>query len=153
MKKVLIAVDETKGSQKIIDVFLDIFSNHGLDSVVVLYVEKLAGGPLMDEILGDPEMSELKDSLKGTPYQEALDKRATRVLDYYQASLEKNNVTGVKALTKEGHPADEIIATAEQEGVDMIIVGSRGLRKKTFFIGSVSREVSNRAAIPVLIAK
>jgi nucleotide-binding universal stress UspA family protein len=54
---------------------------------------------------------------------------------------------------KEGHPSDEILETAKEEGVEMIIVGSRGRRQHSLMMGSVSREVANQAGIAVLIAR
>ncbi len=153
MKKVLIAVDESKGSLSVIDTFMDIFSCMRPEEVVLLYVEKLGRGLIMDEMLGGPEMATLKEALKGTDYQSSLDQKAEKVLDYYLAAFDKNNVTGVRAIVSEGHPADEIIETAKKEGVDLILLGSRGKRKNRFLMGSVSREVANMSDISVLIAK
>ena len=153
MKKVLIAVDETKGSLSVIDTFMDIFSCMRPEEVILLYVEKLDGGPLMDEMLGGPEMETMKEALKGTDYQEMLDKKAEKVLNYYRTEFEKNEVAGIRTVVMEGHPADEIIGTAKKEGVNMILLGSRGKRKNRSLMGSVSREVANTSDISVLIAK
>ena len=153
MKKVLIAVDESKGSLSVIDTFMDIFSCMRPEEVILLYVEKLAGGPMMDEMLSGPEMETMKEALKGTDYQNILDKKAEKVLNYYRAEFDKNEVTGVRAVVSEGHPADEIIETAKKEGVSMILLGSRGERKNTVLMVSVSREVANMSDISVLIAK
>ncbi|KKL29011.1 hypothetical protein LCGC14_2369410 [marine sediment metagenome] len=153
MKKVLIAVDESKGSLSVIDTFLDIFSCMRPEEVILLYVEKLEGGPMMDAMLGGPEMAAMKEALKGTDYQNMLDKKAEKVIDFYRAAFDKNNVAGIRTVVSEGHPADEIIATAKVEGVGMILLGSRGKRKNIYLMGSVSREVANRSDIPVLIAK
>ena len=60
---------------------------------------------------------------------------------------------GIKTVIRKGHPAEEILATAKEEGVDMIIIGSRGKRTTHLFMGSVSREVANNAEIPVLLVK
>ncbi|MEW6409504.1 MAG: universal stress protein [Nitrospirota bacterium] len=46
-----------------------------------------------------------------------------------------------------------MVKTAKEEGVDMIIVGSRGKRVSHLFMGSVSREVANNAEVPVLLVK
>jgi nucleotide-binding universal stress UspA family protein len=53
-----------------------------------------------------------------------------------------------------GHPAEVIIRVAEQDGYDLIVVGSRGLSEiRSFFLGSVSDKVSHHAHCPVLIVK
>jgi nucleotide-binding universal stress UspA family protein len=53
-----------------------------------------------------------------------------------------------------GIPAEEILRVAEEEGVDLIVIGSRGLSGvKAFLLGSVSDKVSHHAKCPVLIVR
>ena len=153
MKKILIAVDDTKGSKAAFSVSREICGCVRPETIVLVYVEKFEGRSLIDEMLGDAEMSTLKEVLKGTEYQEALDKKAERILSYYRKALEDDSITGVKAVVKSGHPAEEILKTAKEEGVDMIIVGSRGKRAAALLMGSVSREVLNGSEVPVLVVK
>jgi nucleotide-binding universal stress UspA family protein len=154
MKKVLLAVDDTKGSIRAAEVLVSLFPSMGPETVVLLYVEKMEGRSLMDEmLLSESEMKTLKESLQGTAYQEMLDKKAERIIDYFKRQLEEQGMSGIKTIIKEGHPADEILSTAKEEDVELIIVGSRRKRLHNLFMGSVSREVSNRAEIPVLVAK
>ena len=55
---------------------------------------------------------------------------------------------------KEGNTARGILAVAEEEGSDMIIMGSRGLGLlKGVLIGSVSQKVIEEAKIPVMVIK
>ena len=153
MKKVLIAVDDSKGSQTAIEAFAGLFSCTRPETVVLLYVEKIEGKSLMDEMLGMAELSTLKEQLQGTAYQDALDKKARAVLEHYQQELVRKGVTGIRTMVKQGHPADEVLAAAKEEGAEMLIIGSRGKRLHTFMMGSVSREIANRAEVPVLIAR
>lgn len=150
---VLIAVNETKGSKTAITKFIDILSWCKPKTVVLLYVEKYAASFMMDEMLGEGELTTLKEALEGSEYQQALDEKAKKVLNYYKKLLEDNGITNIKTLTKIGHPAVEILKTVKEETVDMIVVGSRGKRFEPLMMGSVSREVANNAHIPVLIVK
>jgi uspA protein len=55
---------------------------------------------------------------------------------------------------KEGNTARGILAVAEEEGSDMIIMGSRGLGLlKGVLIGSVSQKVIEDAKVPVMVIK
>lgn len=154
MKKILIAVDETKGTKELFNVCSNMCSSALPETIVLCYVEKLEGKSLMDDaLLSISEMSTLKEVLEGTEYQEALDKKALAVLNYYKKALEEKGLTGVKTLIKKGHPAEEILKAADDEGVDLIMIGSRGSRTSHLFMGSVSREVVNGARVPVLIVK
>ncbi len=154
MKKILIAVDDTKGTKELFNVCMDMCACVRPETTVLCYVEKLEGRSLMDDVLlSVSEMSTLKKALEGTEYQEALDKKAQAVLDYYRKLLEGKGFSGIKPVIRKGHPAEEILKTAEEEGVDMIMIGSRGARTSQLFMGSVSREVVNHAQTPVLVVK
>ncbi len=154
MKKILIAVDDTKGAKAAFEMSGNICSCLRPEAIVLVYVEKFEGRSLIDEMLGVAEMSELRESLKGTEIQAALDKKANAILDYYKKDLEAKGITsGIKTVIKSGHPADEILEAAKEEGVDMIVIGSRGKRVSKFLMGSVSREVANKSEIPVLLVK
>ncbi|TAL24969.1 MAG: universal stress protein [Nitrospirae bacterium] len=154
MKKILIAVDDTKGTKNAFNVCTDMCSCVRPEAVLLVYVEKLEGRSLMDDaLLSVSEMNTLKEVLEGTEYQAGLDKKAQAVLGYYKKALEDKGVAGVKTLVRKGHPAEEILAAAKEEKADMIIIGSRGKRVSHLFMGSVSREVANSAEIPVLLVK
>jgi len=57
-------------------------------------------------------------------------------------------------LIKEGKVSDIIVDTADEENVDIIIMGSRGLGGVSgFMLGSTSREVVNQCKNPILILK
>lgn len=153
MKKILIAVDDSKGSDTAINKFTELFGCRIPETVLLLYVQKIEGRSLMDEMLGDAEMSTLKEMLKGTEYQKMLNKKAEKVISYHRKILEEKGMKGIKTIIKEGHPADEILKTAKEEDAEMIVIGSRGKRMHTLLMGSVSREVANTAEIPVLLIK
>ena len=154
MKNVLIAVDDTKGSRSAFSLCTNFCSCIRPKSISLVYVEKFEGNKsLIDEMLGDAEMATLKQVLKGTEYQSALDKKAKTILTFFKNALTSAGLTGIKTIVKQGHPAEEIVKTAREIKADVIIVGSRGKRTTHLFMGSVSREVANTADIPVLIVK
>ncbi len=154
MKNILLAVDDTKSSIKTIETMTDIFSRCLPEQVVLLHVQKIEGDSIMDELLlSESEMETLKESLKDTEYQEKLNERSTRVIDYFKNFLTEKGLSQIKAVIKEGHPAEEILKAAEEEKVDMIVIGSRSKRLHNLFMGSVSREVSNKADVSVLLIK
>lgn len=154
MKKILIAVDDTKGTKNIFPKFMRICKCMNPEQVILLYVEKLEGRSLMDEMLGDAEMSTLKEAIEGTEFKEALDRKAQKILHYYRKTFESTPpVPDIKTVVRSGHPAEEILREANDIGAELIIIGSRGKRIGRFFVGSVSREVANNAEVPVLLVK
>jgi len=155
MKKILIAVDDTKATREIFSKCTKICKCMAPESIILLYVEKFEGRSFMTDVLGDAELSTLQEVLEGTEYQEALDKKAETILSYYKNALEQNSpVPIVQTMVKGGHPAEQIVATAAEEDVSMILIGSKGKRSGMgLLMGSVSREVANTADRPVLIVK
>ena len=124
------------------------------DEIILLYVEKFAGRSLMDEMLGEAELSTLQEVVQGTEFKEAMDRKADRILGYYKSALEERSpVPNIRTMVKSGIPAEEIVKTAKDEDASMILIGSRGKRVSHLFMGSVSREVANTSDRPVLIVK
>ena len=155
MKKILIAVDDTKATREIFSKCTQICKCMAPESIMLLYVEKFEGRSFMTDVLGDAELSTLQEVLEGTEYKEALDKKAEIILNYYKNALEHDQPAPVVTPTvKYGHPAEQIVLTAADEDVSMILVGSVGKRAgERLLMGSVSREVANTADRPVLIVK
>jgi nucleotide-binding universal stress UspA family protein len=153
MKKILIAVDDTKSSKEIFSKCTQICKCMAPEEIILLYVEKFAGRSLMDEMLGDAELRTLQDVVQGTEFKEAMDKKAEKILGFYKSAMEERSpVPNIRTMVKTGIPAEEIVQTAKDEDVSMIIIGSRGNRAR-LFMGSVSREVANTADRPVMIVK
>jgi hypothetical protein len=71
MKKILIAVDKTKGSKSIMSVLKN--QMRAPQEVILVHVQRIFGKSLMGDMLGEAEMSTLRESLVGTDHQEALD--------------------------------------------------------------------------------
>ncbi len=153
MKTVLLAVDDSRGSNIALKTFLDLFSCARPETVILLHVEQFGGKSVLHDRISDTDISVLLESLQGTELKEILDKKAEEILEHYKKPLEEKGVTGIKTVIKAGHPAEEILKTAKEEGADMIIIGSKGKRMHTVLLGSISREVANNADIPVLIAR
>ncbi len=154
MKNVLIAVDDTKGTKKAFSMCTNFCICVKPKTISLVYVEKFEGSKsLIDEMLGDAEMTTLRQVLKGTEYQAALDRKAKSILSYYKKTLVSNGLSGIKTIVRRGHPAEEILKAAREVKADVIVVGSRGKRATHLFMGSVSREVTNSAEIPVLVVK
>ncbi len=152
MKKILIAVDDTKSSKAVLYTFHNLVKRP--EAVVLLHVEKLEGKSLMIDMLGEAELSTLKESLKGTEYKKELDMRAEKILDFYKKELMDNGRIRVKTMIRDGHPADEILRVAEDEGAELIILGyseKKGLNR--LITGSVARDVDKKSKVPVLVAK
>ena len=60
----------------------------------------------------------------------------------------------VGMIILDGDPAEQIVATAEKEGFDLVIVGNKGLTgARAALLGSVPRDVAENASSDVLVAR
>lgn len=60
----------------------------------------------------------------------------------------------IDSLISEGHPAEEIIRTADKIGADLVVIGAKGLTgNRLFKLGSVSQRVVKYASCSVLLAQ
>jgi nucleotide-binding universal stress UspA family protein len=73
------------------------------------------------------------------------------------ADVEKTaKVAGLEAesIVLKGNPAERIVNFAEEQNVDMIVVGSHGIGKfERLVIGSVSEKIVRHAKVPVLVVR
>jgi len=72
------------------------------------------------------------------------------------AAAELAGAAGVEVdvYARQGDPADAILDVAEEQGVDLVIVGNKGMTgAKRFLLGSVPNKVSHHAPCSVLIIR
>ena len=152
MKKILIAVGSKKGSEGIVSLFRNLL--WAPENIVLLHVEQLEGNSMMTAMLSDAEMDTLKESLRGTEHKSVLDQRAEKILGFYKKALEDEGMSNIRTEIREGHPSEEILKTAGEEAVDLIVVGCSGKSAMEKLVsGCAAKEVEKNATVPVLIAK
>jgi nucleotide-binding universal stress UspA family protein len=75
--------------------------------------------------------------------------------EHVKAAVETAKGLGATSTSGEavpGDPAEVLLQQAEQQGVDLLVVGSKGMQKSTrFLLGSVPNNVSHHAPCDLLI--
>ena len=151
MSKLLIAVEDTKTSKAVLSTFQNIVGSH--NEVLILHVERIEGNSMMIDMLGEAELSTLKDSLEGTEHKDKLDKRAQRILAHYKNELKTIGSFNINTVIRAGRPAEEILKVAKEQDVDMILLGYSGLKGwKRLLTGSVAEDVQKNTKVPVVLA-
>jgi universal stress protein A len=141
MKKVLLAVDETKGSRSVLSVYRTMVQEP--ETVVLIHVQRSAVRSMM------PGMPAERSSRR----EEVRDVRSERIVRYYEQELEKTGQVRIKTLVREGVPSEEILRAAREEGVDLIVMGSTGKPLfKRFAARTTVTQVERGATTPVLVA-
>ncbi len=146
IKKILYATDLTKNSVYAFYYAVDIAKRYNAEIVMLHSVE-----PLSDTAFGTRTEKTLQDQKKISV--EVIRKR---LQEFCQIVEERNALACVHLVTKFiveiGYPAEEILKAVDEEGCDVIVLGSHGkgfLRHA--FLGSVSRYVLDRSRKPVFI--
>jgi len=152
MKKILVAVDDTKGSASVLTIFRNLVRPP--EEVILLHVQRLEGRSLMIDMLGEAELATLREAMEGTEHKEALDRKSERILEHFKREFETRGLFRIKTISRVGIPSEEINKVAEEEGADLIIVGSNGKQGLSRLVtGSVSRDLQLNATLPVVVVK
>ena len=137
MKQILVATDGSPDGGYALEQALNL-AKAGAAKLVVVYVRHEP-----PPLLGQPF------------YQRSLTVESRHACETGALALASAEMAGVEAEVEvlEGNPADRIVELAQLRGVDLIVVGSRGLGTMAgLLLGSVSRKVMNHADRPVLVA-
>jgi len=152
MKKILIACDETKSSLGVLEVFKN--QVRPPEEVILVHVQRLLGRSLMGDMLGEAEMSTLKEAVKDTEFQEELDRKADKVLSYYTRELENHGLFKIKTVIRAGNVTEEILKVAEEEQADLMILGCNNkVGFDRLISGCVTKDVERKTNIPLIVAK
>ena len=138
MKEFLVAIDGSRGSDAAIDEALELAREVGAH-VTFAFVRKPPS------------------SLLGYPYYERLlSYELSTARDTIAAAAKTAHDVGVESGSEilEGDPVNEILSVADNRGVDLIVMGSRGRGALAgALLGGVSSAVVQHASVPVLVAK
>jgi len=135
-KHILVALDEAGEPRK------------GMEKAI--YLAKLSGAKItgVNVIVVSPTLASTV-----TNYRDYLAEKAQEMLDRAKESCEKQ---GIQLASKilDGSPASKITEFAEEEKVDLVIVGSRGLGGMSeAILGSVANSIVHKSKVSVLVVK
>jgi nucleotide-binding universal stress UspA family protein len=150
ISKILVAIDGSESAWKALDLASDLATQYGA-KVIALHVVPYEPLPEALRAFASTEHIRLEEENARFHYSRTLGDNLTREAE---RRARDKGVTSVVGRTDEGRPADSILATAEEEDVDMIVVGCRGLSDaRGLVLGSVSHKVANHARCTCLTVK
>ncbi len=140
-KKILIATDGSENAAKAASYAVNIAKSTGAE-VHALYVISTENAVTTRTVMGWSK-----------EFEEQLASRGTDALDYVETIGRKAGVK-VQTVFLRGIPAERILYYSEENGMDLIVMGTKGFTGvKRFLIGSVSEKVLRYSKVPVMIIR
>jgi len=141
-QKILLATDNSEQAKKAGESAIAMASLGG--TIIVLYV-------IDTDYLNALPQQDLRERLDKNLREEGMN-----AVKSFKEKLEEEQCAGhckgvdLIPIIKEGKPADVILKTAEEEGVDQIVIGKSGKHRiEKLFLGSTADRVVRGANIPV----
>jgi nucleotide-binding universal stress UspA family protein len=168
-KKILVPYDGSKPSDHALEQAIELAklvkSNNNKDTtndnndvhVILLYVcQEIIVPAMIERPMRSPktgEVTTVSELIKDL--NEEVRTNMSKTLDEkkHKYAVKDDVIIETMSLVGGGPPADNIVDFADDEKVDLIVIGNVGLSglSKVKALGSVSRSVSERASCPVLI--
>ncbi len=142
-KKILLPTDGSKNSERAGEYAISHADITG-DEIVVLHV-------IDTDYLNSIPQPDIRNDL-----DKELRADGKKAVDTFKAQLEESQCNGkcqnieFKVLVKEGKPADTILKTIDEEGIDQVIIGKSGKHGlERYLLGKTSDKVVKAAKVPV----
>ena len=151
-KKILVAIDGSEPSNHALEQAIEIATQFKAKLIMIAVVQRVMIPIFPDEGFGGVPLSAAKDMAQ---YQDKMRVVYQTVLDEAQAKIKEDHPNlEVEVILKEGRPSATITDYAENDGADLIVMGSRGIGGYTgWILGSTSRRVVDSCTKPILIVK
>ena len=151
-KKILVAFDGSEPSRNALDHAVNIAVMWKAELTILSVVPRVMMPVFPDEGFGTAPISTARDM---TDYQDKMREIYARSLKEVEDDV-KEAFPDLKVSSRllEGRPSSTVVEEAEKDGIDLIVIGSRGLGGITgWILGSTSRRVVESCTRPVLVVK
>jgi nucleotide-binding universal stress UspA family protein len=150
LKKIMIATDGSNCSMQAAKRAIELARLSGGTVYAVFVISTAYLFPIDRDYMSPMGVTPYLDSMYQAMY-DTLKKQGQQAVNYV-IGLGKAKEINVEPVILEGHPADELIRYAEEEGIDIIVMGTLG---KTgidrLLLGSVAENLVRHSKVPVII--
>jgi len=150
--KILIPLDGSEPSKNALTHAIGIAEKFHSQLTLLAVVPRVMIPVFPDEGFGAAPVTAAKDMAR---YQDRMKEIYENVLAEAKAKLSSEHPNlKVETMLREGRPSATIVDLAENDGVDLIVMGSRGIGGITgWILGSTSHQVVDSCTKPILIVK
>jgi nucleotide-binding universal stress UspA family protein len=141
-QKFLVPVDGSEHSARAVDAAIELAKCLGASVDVVHVIRDLSLPKEIRAMIASGEIT--------APRMQILQDSADIILDRARSRFQAAGIDS-KVTTLMGDPADKILEYATQNGIDLIVLGQRGLAPHENLLGGVARKLVNMTRIACLI--
>jgi nucleotide-binding universal stress UspA family protein len=139
MKKILVPTDFSANANKALDLAVQI-AKEAKAEILLIHACDLVDTTFKDHLTIKKE------------YNQSIEDRANKSLSLLKKSVEDKEPVTVHTSLYNGFPVDSILTAAEDNGVDFIIIGTRGeMPLSESLLGSTTSGVIGKTKVPVMV--
>ncbi len=145
IRKILVPIDGSEDSERAVDFAIDLAKKYGAKIIGLHVVEHV-------KVPKDFQAYAAEEGIE-RPTVEYMRRVAEHVSDKCEKKVKASGLP-CEMVIDEGPVVDKIVAQARNQGIDLTVIGTRGLGAvKRTLLGSVSQGVSAHAPCPVVVVR
>jgi nucleotide-binding universal stress UspA family protein len=145
IKKILVAMDGSEHAYHALDFALDLVHKYSAEICLLTVVPPVFLPNLSFDVMKSEAIADATEQLENS-FREMLSKAEEKV-------KKEKSYLKVSTEFEHGSPDEKIVEVGKLGNFDIIVMGSRGLGRRDYGLGSVSSRVADNATCPVLIVK
>ncbi len=145
IQRILVPVDGSAHARRAVDMAAGLARGQGAEILLLHVIRDLS---LPQEILTMIASGEVTESR-----QELLEDSAQIILDNASEQLRAKGISPVRAEFLYGPPAATIVQYAQDQHVDLIVLGAQGLHPHEYQVGGIARKVIDRSPLSCLLVR
>ncbi len=151
-KKILIATDGSEHVKKAVTHAIELAKHSGAELHAVYVMDIKAD--CARELYTDRSTGGLKRVLRKDGLCTEIYRKEDETAIKYIEDMAKKEGLDIKKWIVQGHPAEEILKLAQEQSIDLIVMGTLGRSGiEKFLLGSVADKVIRNSGIPVLAVR
>lgn len=147
IRKILVPTDGSEHGRKAVEYASDIALKYNAEIYLMHVVHETKIPEGLIEFMREEHVEE-------SPSYVYLQTVGKKILGEAEEEVKEAGVKEVHSVVVQGDPAEQVIKFAKENGVDTVVMGSRGLGTlESMFLGSVSHKVSHLAPCTCVTVK
>ncbi len=142
-KKLLVPIDGSEYSNRAVDMAVELAKCCDASLTLVHTIQDLSLPKEILEMMAAGEVTASREQI--------LQDSADIMLTNARVRCEQAGCVYVRTMVLRGDPASTILNYAEQNGIDLIVLGQRGLMTRPGLLGGVARKIVNMGNVPCLV--